>query len=185
MLNDENAPEVVQDENNTPQETPEEKSTTEEETIDWKKRAHELQIILDRNKGYIDKVKGRSTKKEESKTDTSGKLDYGMKAFLAATHGIKESSEFEFVEKNLRESGKQLEELLENKYFKAELEDFRAKKKSEEATPSTSGRNGNSAYDSVEYWKTKDIKDVPPEKRIEVVNARLQEEKSKGIFYNS
>jgi len=39
--------------------------------------------------------------------------------------------------------------------------------------------------DSVDYWMSKPIEEVPPEMRIKVVNARLAKEKTKGVFYNS
>lgn len=120
--------------------------------------------------------------KEVTTPKTEG-LDYGEKAFLK-TNGIEGAKEYEFVQKELRESGLELDALLENGYFKEKLTTFRAINKTAEATP-TSKRSGGVATDSVEYWASKPIEEVPQEMRINVVNYKLEKEKTKGMFYNS
>jgi len=126
------------------------------------------------------------TKGDSKKSDV---LDYGAKAYLAA-NGIKGAKEFEFVQGELKKSGGDLDSLLENGYFKTQLENFRALAQTADATP-TGKRSSGVATDSVEYWVVKagpnaeHLDEVPKEMRIKVVNALDSKAKSKGIFYNS
>lgn len=184
MINDEYTPDLEQEENESQEEVEEtlgelenkelkEEATTEPEK-DWKAEALKYKAILDRNKN-------KPEKKSESKK--SDELDYGAKAFLKSS-GI-ENTEFDFVKTELQKSGlKDLESLLENPYFKAELENRRALDKTKNAT--IKGRSSNAvATDSVDYWLTKPIDEVPREMRYKVVQAKLKKENSSGTFYNS
>jgi hypothetical protein len=128
----------------------------------------------------VKELKAQLETKEPQKKSEG--LDYGQKAFLLG-NGIKGEKEIKFVEKELKASGKSLEELLENNYFKTGLEDLRAIAKTDEAVISGK-RSGGSATDSVEYWMTKPIEEVPKEMRIKVVNAKLAKDSEKGMFYD-
>jgi len=184
MTNDEYTPDLEQEETNNQEEVEEtlgelenkelkEESTTEPEK-DWKAEALKYKAILARNKD-------KSHTKEPSKK--SDELDYGAKAFLKSS-GI-ENSEFDFVKEELKKSGlKDLDSLLENPYFKAELENKRALDKTKNAT--IKGKASNQvATDSVEYWLTKPIDEVPREMRFKVVQAKMKKDSSSGMFYNS
>ncbi len=183
MINDEYTPDLEQDETNNQEEVEEtlgelenkelrEETTTEPEK-DWKAEALKYKAILDRNK---DKPHREPSKK-------SDELDYGAKAFLKSS-GI-ENTEFDFVKEELKKSGlKDLDSLLENPYFKAELDNRRALDKTKNAT--IKGRSSNSvATDSVDYWLTKPIDEVPREMRYKVVQAKMKKDSSGGNFYNS
>lgn len=180
MINEENTPDLEQDENETQElvdetqeETQEEESTTEPEK-DWKAEALKFKAILDRNKNKP------QVKESSKKSDDFG---YDVKAYLK-TSGIN-SNEFDFVKSELKQSGlKDVDALLDNDYFKARLEKHRAVIKTTEATP-TGKRSGGVPTDSVEYWASKPLEEVPQEMRIKVVNHQLSKEKNKGQFYNS
>lgn len=151
----------------------------EEEEVDWKAKAEELD-------GRLRRAETKLAKKAEVKpepTKQSDGLDYGKKAFLVA-NGIKGEAETKLVEEVMASTGKTLEQVLESKYFQAELEERREIARTSEATPSGK-RSGNTASDSVEYWMSKPIEEVPQEMRIKVVNAKLAQGTSKGVFYNS
>lgn len=150
-----------------------------EPTVDWKAKAEELQGRLKRAETKLSKT----PKVEAGKPSTSDGLDYGMKALLRA-EGIKAEAETKLVQEFMRETGKDLERVLESKHFKAELEELRELARTAEATP-TGKRSGGSTQDSVEYWLNKDLEDVPKEMRVQVVNAKMKQESSKGVFYNS
>jgi hypothetical protein len=184
MTNDEYTPDLEQEETNNQEEVEEtlgelenkelrEETTTEPEK-DWKAEALKYKAILDRNKNKP------HTKEPSKKSD---ELDYGAKAFLKSS-GI-ENSEFDFVKTELQKSGlKDLESLLENPYFKAELENKRALDKTKNAT--IKGKASNQvATDSVEFWLTKPIEEVPREMRYKVVQAKMKKDSSGGTFYNS
>lgn len=160
----------------------EDTTTTEEDTTDWKAKYEETQGRLKRAETKLSKVKEPETKTEKQPSKSDG-LDYGAKAYLTA-NGIKGAKEFDFVQSELKASGEDLDTLLENDYFKARLEKFRALGKTAEATP-TGKRSGGVATDSVEYWAAKPFEEVPKDMRAKVVNFKLDKEKSKGVFYNS
>lgn len=120
---------------------------------------------------------------QKSEGKQSNGLDYGQKAFLVA-NGVKGDVETRLVQNVMRETGKTLEQVLESKYFQAELKDIRDLQQSANAIPAGK-RSGNMASDNVDYWLTKDFKDVPADMKAKVVNARLQKKENKGVFYNS
>lgn len=149
---------------------------TPADTTDWKAEALKYKAILERNKN----------KPKEQKASNSSELDYGQKAFLAA-NGVKGSDEMKLVQEIMRNTGKKdLESVLESKYFKAELEELRALRSTAEANPSGSKRSGQSSADTVDYWIAKG--ELPPasnpELRRQVVNARLKKSESASPFYN-
>jgi hypothetical protein len=116
------------------------------------------------------------------RTNKSGGLDYGAKAFLVA-NGIK-GSETKLVEEAIKNTGESLEQILENPYFQAKLQETRDLAMTANATPK-GNRATSVPTDSVEYWMAKPIEEVPQEMRAKVVNARLASDKSKEMFYNS
>lgn len=138
---------------------------------------------LTRQLEQLDKKYPTETFETRKPSQKSNDLDYGQKAYLTA-NGIKGAKEFEFVKAELKASGEELDNLLENDYFKSKLEKFRALSQTVEATP-TGKRSSGVATDSVEYWMTKPFEEVPHDMRAKVVNAKLQKEQSKGVFYNS
>lgn len=151
----------------------------EEQEVDWQAKARELEGRLKRAETKLKKSSDSPT----SKPSTSGGLDYGQKAYLRA-EGIKGEAETTLVQQYMRETGKDLEKVLESKFFKAELEEIRELAKTEAANP-TGKRTGTTALDSVEYWMAKPLEDVPKEMRTKVVNALIKQSESKGVFYNS
>lgn len=166
----------VTDLDNTAEEVVEVLDTEESDdtdTTDWKSEALKYKAILDRNK----------EKKEEVKKETrSDDFGYDVKAYLKSS-GIK-STEFDFVKNELKNFNGDVDALIDNEYFQAKLEKQRAISKTADATPKGK-RTGSPATDSVEYWMAKPFADVPLEMRAKVVNAKLDQEKNKGIFYNS
>jgi len=116
---------------------------------------------------------------EEPKSKQSDTFDYGERAYLKS-EGIENKAERDFVQDEMKASGKPLHELLENNYFKSNLDVFRTG----QATPAGVGAKG-AATDSVEYWSSKPIDEVPQNMRSAVVNARLDKEQDSGKFYNS
>lgn len=168
MFNDENTEveEVIEDSIET-----DEVEEVKEDDKDWKAEALKYKAILDRNKDKGDKA--------PNKSDGFG---YDVKAYLKAS-GI-ESSEFDFVKQEMKDAGvKDVDSLLGNKYFQSRLEEHRELTKTQAAIPSGK-RTGGVATDSVDYWLSKPIEEVPADKRRAVVNARLEREQGKGKFYN-
>ena len=173
MFNDDNEVEEVIEEEGEELEAEEEAEvetkSEREKTLEAENK--KLQAILDRNKN-----KGTNNQK-------SNDFGYDVKAYLKAS-GIA-AGEFDFVKAEMKASGtKDVDSLLENKYFQTRLEEHRELSKTQDAIPAGK-RSGGVATDSVEYWMAKPIEDVPLDKRRAVVNARLEQEKNKGKFYNA
>lgn len=137
----------------------------------------------DADGAWVKKTEPEVKTKSEPKAKKSDDLDYGQKAFLVA-NGIKGEKELSLVKEAMKESGKTLEQVLESKYFQSELESLREIDRTEKATP-TGKRSSNNSMDSVEYWMSKPMSEVPKEMRTKVVNARLAKEQGGGVFYNS
>ncbi len=180
MQNDEITPEFEQDVNKINEEVEEETQDTSDQSDeshtdekDWKSEALKYKAILDRNKN----------KKPEAKTSNSDELDYGQKAFLMS-NGVKGTEEVKLVKTIMANTGKSLDDVLESKYFQAELKEMRDNEASANAIPSKGKRAGQVAVDSVDYWLAKG--ELPPaserELRQKVVNARIGKEKNTNVF---
>ena len=148
---------------------------TEEEATDWKSKFKE-------EEGRRKRAETKLSKSKETKPPSkSDELDYGKKAFLVA-NGIKGSKEMELVESIVKETGKTIEQVIESKYFQAELKEIRDLKTTEDATPKGSKRTGQSAKDTVGYWIAKGELPTDRKLRQEVVNARIKKETNKDVF---
>ncbi len=130
-------------------------------------------------------LKGEGGKEGKSSKQQGGKtieLGYGEKGFLVA-NGIKGSDEFQLVQDIMKESGKSLDDVLESKYFKAELKSMREEKATYEATPkSGSARGGQSARNSVEFWINKG--ELPPADQVELRRSVVREKTRLASTHN-
>lgn len=112
-------------------------------------------------------------------------LDRADKAFLNA-NGIKGPDEYELVADFVRNTGKDIEDVIESKYFISQLNDVRSMRESKIASDAASGspRSGQTARDTVEYWVAKG--QLPPahmkQLRREVVNTRMKIDSDQGTF---
>jgi hypothetical protein len=152
---------------------------SEEDLTDWKAEAEKYKGMASRYKTERDKLKA---KKAEAPKKENKDLDYGQKAFLVAS-GIKGSEEIELVKQYLA-SGKELDEIIENKHFQNDLKDLRDDKAIKAAIPSNTKRSGTSTRDSVDYWLAKG--ELPPPDQVElrrqVVNAKIKSQSTGNPF---
>lgn len=125
---------------------------------------------------YEDPAPKKTSKKSEEK-------DYGQLAFLRA-EGIKEADEIALAKDFMKNTGKDLDEVVGSKFFQAELKGLRDDRAAAEAAPKSGQRGSNSAQDTVEYWLNKG--ELPPignpKLRQDVVNARIKKESNTNIF---
>jgi len=173
---------IEKDVEETQVETENDESTaTERETKKFEETPEAKYARLTRQREVLAKKLGIvEDVKPSKKSDDFG---YDVKAFLTA-NGVKGTKEFDFVKTEMKKSGQDLESLLENEYFQHRLKTFREINKTSEATIKGT-RSGGVPTDSVDYWLSKPIEEVPQEMRIKVVNAKIEKSKNKGIFYNS
>jgi hypothetical protein len=122
MFTDENTPDTTQEEE-VEEEAGEETPTETEEEVDWKAEALKYKAILERQKD----------KATKPKKDNPSDFGYDVKAYLKSS-GIK-SDEFDFVKKEMKTYGGDLDSLLDNEYFQAKLEKHRELKKTADAVP--------------------------------------------------
>ena len=127
-------------------------------------------------------VAGEETTQPEVKPYT---LDRADKAFLNANQ-IKGSDEYNLVTDFVRNTGKDIEEIIDSKFFQSQLLELRSTRESRLASDATSGnsRAGGSARDSVEYWVSRG--ELPPpymtSLRREVVNAKIKSQTDTNKF---
>ena len=166
-------------------ETPEEETTEEEVKDDEELSPREKQFLARAKKaeGKLKKQKDEPNEKKPAEEKTSQGLDYGQKAYLIA-EGIKRGAETELVEQVMEDSGKNLEDVLDSKYFQGELKVLRDDVKTKIATPSSSKRSTTTSRDKVDYWIAKG--ELPPIEQIElrraVVNAKVKQEEPNSNF---
>jgi hypothetical protein len=183
MINDENTPELEQDENENQDENQEETQETQNQP-ESKPKAEEKDWKAEAEKWRAEAFKLKSQNKPDSnKKNTANTEDYGFKAYLGL-NGIKDSKEVDLVKQYMSETGKTAEQVIASRFFQAELKELQELAKTENATPNGK-KAANTSLDSVEYWMTKPIEEVPSDMRIKVINKRLEQDKSKGVFYNS
>ena len=164
------------------------------DTTDWKAIAEMNRDLALKNRGIAQRFKTKLEKSKEVappanpvKPNEPASNDLGEKAYLIA-NGVKGADEIAFVQKMKKETGKDVESLLESTYFQTEFKDFKEKKATDKATPQGNNRSSNPSADSVEYWIAKGELPTGPENkelREKIVNARMKKEESKGQFYNS
>lgn len=168
----------------------------EAERTDWKAKAIEWETKFKSENGIRRRLEKdlKQTKTEPPSeavaTQESKGFDYAQKAYLKSS-GI-EQVDFDFVKDVMQSTGKSLDEVLDSKYFQAELKERKDTRMTEAATPSGSKRAGISGKDTVDYWLEKiksgqaTVKDIPDRKlRIQVVNARYKKDTNDEVFYDS
>jgi len=165
------------EDNQEPNEQPEVTKDKPKETLEQK------EIRLERQLARIKKQRGEPVEKKETSS-----LDYGQKAFLVA-HKVSSKEEQALALEFMKNTGKDLDDVVENKYFQAELKELRESKAEANARPDGSKRSGYSPKTSVDYWVAKG--ELPPNTpenqalRREVVNTRYKNETSGSKFSTS
>jgi len=147
-------------------------------------RVARLKRQLEREERKLGKAPEKTEPKSEKATKPS-ELGYAEKAYLVA-NGVKGAEETKLVEEFMANTGKTLDEIVESKFFQAELKDLRDSKASSEAVPKGSKRATASSKDSVDYWLAKgELPENTPdnqELRRQVVNARYNRETASSKF---
>lgn len=169
-------------------ETEEQEEVVETETEDEEfKESDEAKLSrLRRQAERLEKKLGLDQKPE--KTKNKGELDYSQKAYLVAS-GVKGQDEFSLVTDVMRETGRTLEQVLESKYFQAELKEMRDSKATADAIPKGTKRTASTARNEVEYWIQKG--ELPPDTpenrklRQEVVRKKSEQSENSSPFTSS
>lgn len=135
-------------------------------------------------------IKIEKKDKPEAKSDEEFGL---LELTFLKGEDIKSEEEIAFVKKELEEAGlskENLPKLLSNKYFKAQLEEFKTEKANIKATSGVEGGGGDSkAVNTPEYWISKGVpptkEQVPDRKtRAKIARAMIASSKSTKTFYN-
>lgn len=162
-----------------------EEGTVEETATDSKpKESNEARIArLERQLSQAKKKAGVEVEPKQEKEANKDGLDRIDRAVLRAEK-ITSADEIELIESIKKETGKDVESILESRYFQSELKALREEKTSQDAMPSKTKRNSQSSTSSVDYWLAKG--EMPPASepklRTEYVNARIAKEKAVSQF---
>lgn len=143
------------------------KRTPEEELKYFEGRAARLRKQLG-----VDKPDEKPAEKPSSST---GELDYGQKAYLTATMNIKGSAEWALVREYLA-NGKSIDDLIDNRHFKNDLQDLRDAAEAKAATPTSTKRSGSSGNDfEVALAKYEQSGELPKDftLRAKIIDAKM------------
>lgn len=162
------------------------------DTTDWKALAEANRELALKNLGIAKRNKTRAEKalkpKDEpqatpvvQKEPKSGDIGYSEKAFLKS-YGISGSDELALVKEFVANTGKTLDDLVDNKYFNNSLTELREARATTNATPAGTKRAAQSPKDDIEYWLAKPFDEVPKDMRIKVIDARMAKEKDSSMF---
>lgn len=184
-----------------------------DDTTDWKLKADELQKAhreagirnRERTKALKEKIaeleKAKIPEKKDKKEDKQPN-EFGLleKAFLKSS-GITDSEEIELARKYYEDFGgkKQLDEIVEHPFFKAEIDKMRTAKTNATATANLKGEGGDAGKmkEDPDYWLSKATKNSEgelmfPEElpkdfklRAAIVDKFTDSSKSNKKFYNS
>lgn len=168
------------------EETPADEKPAEkpQETTEAKLAKHKgIVARLEKKLGLNSEEKSKSESPAPSKSS-----DFGLteKTFLKASD-IK-TDEYGLVKEWIANTGKAIDDVVENKYFLQELKDFREAKSSKEAIPTGTKRSSSASTNTSDYWYNKystgSVKadEIPNEYRQAVFNKRLANEKSVNPF---
>lgn len=187
----ENENEDVDFENNEPELEEVEQDKPEDKSEDKPKETPEARLArMERQTAQLRKKLGVEPKEEktESKSNKSEDFDYAQKAYLVA-NGIKGKKELELAQEFIKNTGKDLDDVIESKFFQSELKELRDADASANAVPKGSKRSTSSTKDSVDYWLAKDeLPENTPENaelRRQIVNARYKRETAGSKFASS
>jgi hypothetical protein len=181
-MEEKNDTQEVQPETNEQEQEVEQEVNTEMEALKAQLAEKDEQIAnLSRAKRELKKA----TKETNTNKPQSDSLDYAEKAYLR-TNGI-EAIEFDFIQQQMEESGiRDIDKLLNNGYFKSQLEETRTKRVVAQATPDGTRVTSESPKSKPEYWINRgEMPADTPENRSlrrEVVNARYNKEKKSSQF---
>lgn len=166
-------------ETESPEQT--EKPARQQETPEAKLGRLERQAAQLRKRLGIEQEVKTEPKSTQTTDTKSTDLDWGQKAFLRA-EGIKGAEETKLVTDFMENTGKSLEDIVDSKFFQAELKELREAKASAEATPSAKRGSPQTAKSTVDYWLDKDTLPEDVKLRREVVNAKIARSKGTNPF---
>lgn len=156
---------------------------------DFTALANDIASLKRSMKKAVKSSDGKETQKNQTDdVDLSQKLE----KLVLKQAGIAKDSEIELARKLQAETGKDIEDLLDSKYFQTELEALRTDEANAEASSGVKGdkTGGSSSKQSAEYWIAKGDyptrEQVPdPKVRRAVRDAMVSKQKSGGgKFYN-
>ncbi len=153
----------------------------QEDTTDWKAEALKYQGLAKRYKTKAEKAKETPAKSEANKPEKKdASLDYGQLAFYNSksnTVKIEADEDIDYLKQVMEETGKSQADILNSKWFSAEIKERAEIRASDKAVPAHGERIAKSGKDTVEYWLGKGELPSDSELRMKVVNARIAREK--------
>lgn len=183
---------VVESQNNDTEVTPNDVPQTEapaKETESPEARVARLKRELARAQRKAGIAEEEAEDAKFQPKNKSFELGYEHKAFLNA-NGIKGQDEYSLVKEYAQNTGKEIEDIIETKFFQSELKELRALRDSRMASDAASGskRGQQSARDTVDYWLAKGDEALPPsyqtQLRRDVINARIKKYDNQSPFKN-
>lgn len=159
----------------------------QEDKTDWKEIARKKDGMLRRAQTKLEKLKSAKPAdqpKSDKSTDGDGSVLDRVDRAVLRVEKITNEDEVALVESFMKDTGRNLDQVLANKVFQAELKEMRELAATEQATPKGTNRSGTATRDTVDYWLAKG--ELPPVSdaalRTKVVNAKIARERSGSQF---
>jgi hypothetical protein len=163
----------------TPTDSPTDTPKTEETPEAKFSRLTRQREQLMKKHGFEDSTEP-TTKTNDKKSD---ELGYGELAYLRSFE-ITDQAEIDLAQQVMQDTGKSLKDVLNNKYFQADLKEMREAAQADAAIPDSKHGKEGSAKDGVDYWIQKG--ELPPANQVQlrrdVVNARMKKETDGSKF---
>lgn len=157
----------------------------QEKAIEQRERSKKLKERLEELETKIAKLDSKTADPKEEKKDQ----DIGQLAFLEV-RGITNQDDIAWLEKEAKETGKSINQLLGFKYIQEYLKESADNRTSATATDIETSRGGQFAKKDADYWYSRYIsgkspfKEIPKEFQREVVAKRESSESKGRKYYN-
>jgi|SRR3990167_1809574 len=160
---------MIQENHNEDADVVEEDLSKLDDTTDWKAKAQEIEQkrredgirSRERTKSLKEKIAGFEAKPQDKidSKKSDEKLLERLDKLALKTAGIKEADEVELYNKWKEQTGREADEITENKIFQSELTDIRTARANQAATSNVKGEQGDSGVKNTpDYWLAKATK---------------------------
>jgi hypothetical protein len=154
---------------------------------DKKESLEDRRARLQRELKRTEKKLGVNNEDKSEKKSKPGEIGYAEKSYLLA-NGIKKD-EFALVQDVMKATGKDIDSVLDSKYFQGMLKDHRDDQAAKDALPKNSKRTGQHNSNSVEYWLAKGEMpaDTPENRKLrqDIVNAKINKQSGSNSNFTS
>jgi hypothetical protein len=160
-----------------------ENETLKAQKAHWKKKYEEASTRSEETKEQPQEKSETLGNEESSEPSYNLRLD----RLTLRSEGITNSDDQDMVIKEAKRLSLPIEDIIKEDYIKSRLKNLSSQREAEAGMPDGSGKTTSGARSSVDYWLNKKDGDgfalpADPKLKIEVINARMEQERRKREF---